>query len=252
MIKGLYAAASAMLANLTRQGALSHNIANLDTPGFKQVMVSLEDFTTTSVTQQTRDAAGVSSLRWLGDIGLGVEPLPEAVDFTQGGLQFTGQPLDLALSGNAFFTVETPNGERYTRDGRFNRDVDGYLVTVDGYYVLDDAGQRIELPEGSVGVSTLGVIAVDDEEVAQLGLAAFENPAAELRRDLPNVFAAAGAPTGETAGAVVQGSLEMANGSPAQLMSQMVAVTRAYEAAQQMVQTQDELLGKSISALGTF
>ena len=91
---------------------------------------------------------------------------------------------------------------------------------------------------------------VNGEEVAQIGIAVFEDPATELTRDLPNTFAAAGEPTGEEEASVIQGYLEMSNVDPASLMTQMVSVARAYEAAQQMVQSEDELLGKTIATLG--
>jgi flagellar basal body rod protein FlgG len=181
-----------------------------------------------------------------------VESGAEGTDFTPGALRLTGQPLDLAIEGPGFFRLRTPGGERYTRDGRFLRDAQGNLVTVDGYFVLDDNGQPIVLPEGTVSVAADGSITVDGRAVGRIGLAAFADPAAELQRDLPNTFAARAAPSGQESGRIAQGYLEMSNASPAQLMTQMVAVGRAYEAAQQMVQTQDELLGKAISTLGNI
>ncbi|GAB4475396.1 MAG: flagellar basal-body rod protein FlgF [Anaerolineales bacterium] len=252
MIKGLYAAASAMLANLYRHGLLAHNIANVDTPGFKQVLTSLDDFKETSVIYPPGPTAGLADLRWVGDIGLGVQTSSEITDFLQGGLRNTGHPFDLAIQGEGFFRIQTPDGERYTRDGRFYRDVDGNLVTVDGYQVLDDGGQPINLPEGEFSVSPEGNLLVNGQIVATLGLAAFEDPSSELTRDGSNYFAAEGGPTSDAVGTVAQGYLEMSNANPAQLMTQMIAVARAYEAAQKMVQTQDELLGKAISSLGTF
>ncbi len=250
MIKGLYSAASAMLANLARQGALAHNIANLNTPGFKQVLTPLQDFIQTAEITPFGPTATAQPLRWIGNLGLGVEALPEETDYSDGALQETGQPYDLAIHGPGFFRIQTPNGERYTRDGRFDRDAAGNLVTLDGYPVLDTGGQPINLPEGDLSVALDGTLMVNGQAAGQLGLASFADPAAELTRDLPNLFAAAGAPTGQEIGLVQQGVLEMANANPANLMTQMVAVTRAYEAAQTMVKTQDELLGKTISSLG--
>lgn len=252
MIKGLYSAASAMLANLTRHGTLTHNVSNLDTPGFKQILVSLDDFIETPVVVPPGPTAGASRLQRVGDLGLGVESAPQETDFSQGGLRLTGQPLDLAIQGQGFFRVQTPAGERYTRDGRFQRDAEGNLVTVDGYSVLDEGGQPINLPEGDLVITADGTLLVNGESAGQIGLASFTDPAAELVRDGSNLFAAAGGPTGDELGAVEQGYLEMSNANPAQLMTQMVAVSRAYEAAQQMVATEDELLGKAISSLGRF
>ncbi len=252
MIKGLYAAASAMLANLYRQGLLAHNIANVDTPGFKQVLTSLDDFRETAMIYPPGPTAGLANLRWIGNFGLGVQNSSEITDFIQGGLRNTGHPFDVAIQGAGFFRIQTPDGERYSRDGRFYRDVDGNLVTVDGYQVLDEGGQPINLPEGELSISPQGIIMVDGQTIAQLGLAAFEDPSTELIRDGSNYFTAEGGPTSDAVGTVVQGYLEMSNANPAQLMTQMIAVARAYEAAQKMVQTQDELLGKAINSLGSF
>ncbi|MBL8058361.1 MAG: flagellar hook-basal body protein [Anaerolineales bacterium] len=257
MIKGLYAAASAMLAGLTRQNIISHNLANIDTPGFKQVLTSLDDFVDTPVSTHTRAAGWFTPLRLvnqpraLGDLGLGVETIEPVTDFEDGALRQTSQPLDLALNGAGFFRVQTPDGERYTRDGRFLRDAGGTLVTVDGFQVLNAAGAPITLPEGTVSVAGDGTLAVNGQAAGQLGLAAFTDPATELSRDPTNgnLFTAAGAPTGTVAGTVVQGYLETANINPAQLMTQMVSVGRAYEAAQRLVQTQDDLLGRAIATI---
>lgn len=252
MIKGLYAAASAMLANLTRQSTLSHNIANLNTPGFKQIMISMDDFIETAAIFPPGDLNGAANNKYVGNLGLGVETIPETTDFSQGGLRETGEELDFAIQGAGFFRVMTPNGERYTRDGRFARDLDGNLVTIDGYKVFDESGSEINLADGEVTVSNDGTILVDGVEAGKIGLASFENPETELTRDAANTFSASGAPTGEEIGTIEQGYLEMSNANSADLMTQMVAVARAYEAAQSMVQNQDELLSKTISTLGKY
>ncbi len=252
MIKGLYAAASAMLVNMNRQGTIAHNVANLDTPGFKDVMVPMEDFLYTGVTYPPGPAAGSQRQGFIGSLGLGVESLPEKIDFSTGAFRVTDQPLDFAIQGSGFFTVETPAGVRYTRDGRFDRDVNGDLVTVDGYFVLDANGGHINPPEGDISFASDGTLTVAGAAAGQIGLAAFNNPEVELVRDLPNTFAAAGAPTGQNPGFISQGVVEMSNGNAANLTTQMVSVTRAYEAAQRMVQAQDDLLGKTIAGLGNF
>ena len=246
MLKGIYSAASAMIANLARQNALTHNISNVDTPGFKNVMVSLDDFTTTSVFTQN------SRTDYLGQLGLGVEPTPEIVDFEQGPLLITNNPLDFAVEGSGFFTIQTEDGVRYTRDGRFLVDAEGSLTTIDGHLVLDDAGNPITLPEGEVTVSPQGVLNVGTEQVATLGLAVFTDPEAELVRDNYNAYIAEGGPTGENPGMVQQGVLESSNVDISEMMTKMVSVSRAYEAAQQMVQVQDSLLGRVVQSLGRF
>jgi flagellar basal-body rod protein FlgF len=251
MIKGLYSAASAMIAGVNRQSLLAHNAANMDTPGFKQFLVSLDDFVQTSVVQPPAEASSTNQISWVGELGLGVETAPEEVDFTSGGMQFTGQALDFALQGSGFFRIKTPDGERYTRDGRFILDTKGQLVNVDGNLVLDDGGQPITLEDDTgLTVSADGTMYVNGEEVSKLGIASFADPDKDLTRDTPNSFSATGQPNGSDKGIVAQGYLEGSNVNTAQLMTQMVQVARNYEAAQQMAQSEDELTGKTISTLG--
>jgi flagellar basal-body rod protein FlgF len=254
MIKGLYSAASAMVAEVNQQQALAHNVANLQTPGFKQVMTSLQDFMHTSVMTQSTDDPPGDNVSYLGQLGLGVASSLDSTDFSQGGLQSTSNPTDVAIQGNGFFHVRTPNGDRYTRDGRFIRNTNGQLVTVDGYQVLGKGGQPITVPDGDLTINKDGTLLVNGASAGQLDVVAFKNPSAELTRDDDNTFRSAGAPTGlatgQTMGDVAQGYLEMSNANASQLMGQMVEITRAYQAAQQLVANQDELLGKTISSLG--
>ncbi|MBI5943485.1 MAG: flagellar basal-body rod protein FlgF [Chloroflexi bacterium] len=249
MIKGLYSAVSAMVMNAARQQVLSHNIANLQTPGFKQILTTAEDF----MQNQSVYSPGfpqTSSLEYLGTLGLGTQISEEYIDFQQGALQDTGNPLDLALQGNSFFTVKTPDGNRYTRDGRFLRDADNTMVTIEGYQVLDDAGQPIELPDGDVSVSPEGAVSVNGTAVAQLGIGVFTDPRTDLQHTEGNLFTGPTASTSQDVPQVVQGYLETSNANPSQLMTQLVEVARSYEASQNMVRNQDELLGKTIASLG--
>ena len=250
MIKGLYAAASAMVMNTDRQQTLAHNVANLDTPGFKQVLSSVEDFTKTPLVYSPGNLLADNQLTYVGDLGLGTMSGQEMTDFSQGGLENTGNDYDLAINGSGFFRVQTPDGERFTRDGRFIRDSENSLVTVDGYNVLDDSGQPITLPEGDFVVASDGTISVNGEEAGKLGLAIFADPASELQRADGNLFSGPAESTGEGSVTVVQQALETSNANPTQLMTQLVEVARSYEAASKMVETQDELLGKTIATLG--
>lgn len=250
MIKGFYAAVSAMLTNANRQQLLSHNVANLDTPGFKQILSSYQDFMYTPVNEPSGNLLAAQRPVTIGVLGLGAQLGPETVDFGQGPLQMTDNPFDFAIEGEGFFQVQTPDGERFTRDGRFLRDAEGNLVTFQGYAVLSDSGQPIRLDAGEVMVTSEGLVLVNDEEVATLGVFTFEDPEVNLERTEGNLYTAITPPTGEGIGRVAQGYLEMSNANPTQIMAQLVEVARSYEAAQQMVQNQDELLGKTISILG--
>ena len=249
MIKGLYAAVSAMVTNASRQQVLTHNIANLDTPGFKQILTTVQDFMKTGVVYSPGNLLK-SNLTVVGNLGLGSEYGPEFIDFTQGGLQLTSNQYDMAIDGNGLFRVKTPNGERYTRDGRFLRDTKNNLVTVDGYKVLNASGQPITLPDGDIEVAPDGTISVNGKQAGKLGLVVFQNPSTELKHDAGNLFTGPAKSTGKDLGRVVQGALEMSNANPTQLMAQLVDVQRSYEAAQKMVQNEDQLTGKTISSLG--
>jgi flagellar basal-body rod protein FlgF len=248
MIKGLYSAASAMITGVYRQQAVAHDIANVDTPGFKQILTSLEDFDTTYAYTQTTDNS-TSSPVYLGEIGLGVMAAPETTDFSQGELKTTDSELDFAIEGEGFFMIQTADGVRYTRDGRFSRDASGNLVNVDGYRVLGPNGQAITLPEGDVSVSTDGTIYVNDVQSGTIGLAYFKD-LSTLSRDGENTFSSTTTPATTGGGMILQSTLEQSNVDSAKLMTQMIEISRSYQAAQQMVQNQDELLGKTISTLG--
>jgi flagellar basal-body rod protein FlgF len=256
MIKGLYTAASAMLAGLTRQKLISHNLANVDTPGFRQILTSLDDWKNTSVNTIPGVTFSTDPQRYLGQLGLGTDTIPEVTDFSEGALRQTGYPLDVAIQGNGFFHIRTPNGDRYTRDGRFQRDVAGNMVTAEGYAVLNNAGNPISLPAGPVTIDRQGQVFANNQPLTQLGIGAFANPQTDLARDpdtgdaFAAVGAAAGGPTGTFTGTTEQGYVENSNVNSAQMMTQMVTVNRAYEAAQRMVQAQDSLLGEAITQVG--
>lgn len=250
MDKGLYAAASAMIVNTDRQQILAHNVANLDTPGFKQMLSTVEDFMQTPLVYSPGNILKENQLTYVGNLGLGAMSGPTSIDFTQGGLQTTDNDYDLAITGDGFFEVKTPDGNRYTRDGRFLRNTANQLVTVDGYSVLSDSGQPITLPEGDFVVGPDGAISVNGKSVAKLGLALFKDPASELQRAEGNLFSGPAKSTGEGSVQVVQKALESSNANPTQLMTQLVEVSRSYEAASKMVQTQDELLNQAITTLG--
>lgn len=247
MIRGIYAAASAMLAGMTTQGLKAHNAANVDTPGFKQVITSFEEFTKVlhqrSVVDPLMGQAYIDQM-----LPQGIDTIPIQTDFGQGPLRATNEPLDFAITGAGFFRIETPDGERYTRDGRFLVDAEGQLVTVDGHYVLNDSGEPIDLPVGEVTAAADGGLYVDGELADRLGVAAFDDPGSELVRDTPNAFSATGEPAGEEIGTIQQGYLEMANVNAVKLMTG----AKTYEAAQRTLQMQDELLGRAIQALGKF
>ena len=169
MIKGLYSAVSAMIAGVQRQKLLAHNAANLETPGFKEVLTSMNDFMQTSVDFPQGGKLNASSI-YVGQLGLGVETAPEITNYDEAALQNTGHIFDLAITGGAgFFRIRTLDGERLTRDGRFLKDAQGQLVTIEGLQVLGSNGQPIHLPEGNFVVNPDGTILVRRPERRTVG-----------------------------------------------------------------------------------
>jgi flagellar basal-body rod protein FlgF len=248
MIKGFYSAVSAMVAGEQRQKLLAHNAANLETPGFKEVLTTLGEFMQTPVVYPP--GGSTSPAEYVGNLGLGVETAPDITDYATGPLENTGHSFDLAINGPGYFRISTPDGERLTRDGRFLKDASGKLVTVEGYQVLDSNGKPITVPEGDFKVSPDGTLQVGTQGIGKLGILAFQNPTTDLTRDENNKFVAVGKPIASTGVTVQQGFLEGSNVNSSELMTDMVTVSRAYEAAQKMVSTQDDLLDRSITSLG--
>lgn len=248
MIRGLYSAASALVAGLFRQELIAQDLANINTPGYKAASTRLSDFATMLL---ARLPAGIGPATPLGRLTHGVQTSAALTDFSPGPVQATGQPLDLAIQGEGFFRLRTPDGERFTRDGRFSLDVNGQLVNVNGYPVLGTNGQPIRLSSGQVRVDPNGTIYLNDQPAGQIGLAVFADPAASLQRSENGLFAAVGAaPTGGAGGTIQQGYVEMANVDPATTMTHMLAVMRAYQAAQRIIQIEDEMLGRAVNDVG--
>lgn len=245
MIRGIYTSTAALRAATIHQTRLAHNIANLQTTGFKQVLTTHQAYELQRLGEyDTEDAA---LLRGVGALEHGLLVPEEIVDFAQGPLQVTDRPLDLAIEGDAFFRIQTPEGERYTRDGSFHRDALGRLVTRDGHFVLGQDGQPLTLPAGQVTITDQGLIFVDGVQTGQLGLAGFPNGAG-LVRENGNLYRAEGAAAGPAAGAVVQqGYLEGSNVDEEAQVLEMMRILRLYEANRKALQVQDQALNGAIS-----
>lgn len=248
MIRGLYSAARAMAVEGKKQEVISNNLANVDTTGFKRDMLIVAS-----------EAGRVFRNQKGGPVPVGdllKSPLVEVVatNFAPGLLEETGRTLDLAILGDSFFVLETPEGTRYTRDGSFSINGEGYLVGADSSYVLDAGMQRIQLPGDQVRVDEEGNIfsKIDDRFLARLGLADFSPEALQgLEKRGHNLYEATGQqPDFPGNGRVRQGALEKANLDLVREMVDMMSVLRAYEANQKMLQAQDEILGKSINEVG--
>ena len=259
MVRGLYTAWTGMVNEQKRLDVISNNMANADTTGYKKQNVVSQSFDD-ELTLRIHDNSITTGINYrIGNMNLGVKIGETYYDFSQGNLRETGNAYDLALSGDGFFTIQTTNKQgvtstKYTRDGSFTVNTDGYLVTKDGDYVLDTNGNRIQIPGAQtatdVSIAANGNITVDDNLVATLGIVAFENPQNLLSYGENMYDATAAAGLMQSTATVNQGYLEMSNTNVIEEMVDMITITRAYEAGQKMVQTVDRTLDKAVNEIG--
>jgi len=251
MIRGIYTAASGMVAESDASDVVANNLANVSTVGYKKDISVTRDFQSMLI-QRINDGPGTSAI---GTMGTGVVVDETATDQSAGGLRSTGNPLDLALSGKGFFPVETPSGTRYTRDGSFSLDGQGYLVTQEGYRVLGTNGpislagaKKISVAQdGRIMINTVSADGTGDTPVDTLKITDFTDEG-QLVKEGANLFRAGPNATEQKATATVQeGMLEQSNVNAVMEMVQMISGYRAYQINAKMVQAHDELLNKAVN-----
>ncbi len=253
MIKGLYSAFTAMEAAWRYQDVLANNIANADTAGFKREFAVQQPFADVLLSQQAPVPAPITSRiqQVVGQIGTGTFIADFATDYGQGMLRETGNELDLALT-DGFFQVEGPDGTVFsTRNGRFGRDAAGDLVTSQGYYVLDENGQHINLPGETVGIATDGTILNQGGEIARLAVVDYTPN--QLTRAGEAYFLAAGDGAPPIGGpGLRQGFIESSNSVLVEEMTSLLAVQRTYQANQAVLSQLDGTLEQAAGELGRF
>lgn len=273
MIRGLYTAASGMIMEQTRNDTIANNLANVNTAGYKKDVAVFQTFPEMlisrlgDVDKQPIEVEGAETLQKppvIGTLGTGVRVDGIYQIHKEGPLRETGAPLDLALGGDGFFVIETPRGERYTRNGTFSLDSDGYLVTSEGRRVLGQGGAiQLQPPgaagEGKVQVDAAGRVTVDGTLVDTLRVVEFADRRA-LTKEGDSLFAAGtvqgvagnAAPTLLTGDRlkVMQGYQEQSNVNSVSEMVEMITAMRSYEASQKAVQSEDHLLDKAVNEVG--
>ena len=170
----------------------------------------------------------------------------------QGSLRITDNPYDVAIDGPGYIPVTSPDGEiQYTRDGAFIIDKDNYLVTSEGYKVLDTNGEYININDNEFGISVSGQISSNNGEIiGNLLISSFDNPETLNKIGGNMLEASPNSVSREFDGEIQQGYLEMSNVNTVSEMVNMIAISRAYEANQKVLQSQDEMLGKAVSDVG--
>jgi flagellar basal-body rod protein FlgG len=279
MVRGLYTGASAMIAQMRRIDVLSNNLANVNTPSFKRDTTLMKAFPEMLIRRINDDGVRVipvgsyDLMPVIGKLGTGVEVNEVYTRFIQGSLKQTENDFDLSLDGKGFFSVMTEEGERYTRNGSFLLDSDGYLVTKEGHRVLGENG-TIQIKKNNFLVDEDGNVFVNDEytedpqrlvsmeenewnntilldrlkivdfpkirQIKKVGDSLYtetdhSGPAFVIEEERPKVF---------------QGFLETSNVNPVIEMVNLIEVHRNYEANQKMIQAHDGALGRAINEVG--
>jgi flagellar basal-body rod protein FlgF len=228
MDRGLYLAASGMLAEQVRQNQIANDLANASTPGYKSDRTMQQSFGSLLLGNSLTGQA-------IGSQTTAVVVTKEVTDFTPQALKDTGEPLDFGITGDGFFALQTANGTRYTRDGQFNADAQGRLVSEDGDPVLGRDGRPIAIgADGRVDPRQLDVVLLTNPRKAGNNL----------------ITGTPGRPAGQTAGQVRSGALEGSGADPTEAMVDMISSMRAYESGQKVIQTLDTELGKAASDVG--
>jgi len=202
---------------------VANHLANSNTTGFKRDILSFNETLHSLVT----------------------------TDLSQGPITKTYNTFDLALKDEGFFKLETPQGIRYTRDGSFTRDNNGFLVNQSGFPVLSN-GAPVQINGTDVQFSENGTIIIDGTQTGRLDLVTFENKR-NLYKDGSNLFLYKGDERDETAPSRInleQGAIELSNVKPVKEMASMVQVSRTYETYQKMMKTFDEVDGLAVSNVG--
>jgi len=245
MLNGLYASAEGAAAQSTRMEVISHNLANVDTPGFKRQMAVLQARHAEAI-QQGLDEAGSGSQN---DIGGGVQVAATMTDFGQGTLRKTDSPTDFAVQGRGFFVVDGGDSQRLlTRAGNFRLNSEGQLITQQGHPVLAQDATPIELlPDVPWTVSDDGTIHQGATRIT-LALVEPENNA-DLLHQGDNLFRSLSTTTPVAAGErqVRNGYVELSGVEPTTEMMQMIEASRAFESNVRLIQSQDEMVGQLLS-----
>lgn len=264
MVKGLYTGFTGMVNEQKRMDVTANNLANAATTGYKKEGMVNQSFDR-ELAIKIKDTSAYRLPQRIGGIHLGVKVGETYTDWAQGSYQVTDRPTDLAIAGDGFFAISftSKNGAtsiKYTRDGAFTVDNEGYLRTSDGDYVLNQAGAmtsnanaanyvRID-PNQEFVVNQQGFIFQNDQIVGQIGVVdvADYNYISKYGENLYDLTE--GGQIVAANASVEQGCLEASNVNVIDEMVQMITIARAYEAGQKMIQTVDATLDKAVNSVG--
>ncbi|ABM34965.1 MULTISPECIES: flagellar basal-body rod protein FlgG [Comamonadaceae] len=256
MINSLWIAKTGMSAQQTQLDVISHNLANVSTTGYKRNNAVFEDLIYQNLRQVGAQTTEQNQLPTGLHLGLGVRTVATSRNFTQGSLAQSNNNLDVAINGNGFFQVTMPDGTTgYTRDGSFQLDSQGRLVTSSGLPVAN--GITVPANATGISISTDGIVSATvpgttaPQQIGTLGMASFINSAGlePIGQNLFKESAASGQPQQGTPGTnglgiIRQGFLETSNVNVVEELVSMIQTQRAYEMNSKAIQTSDQMLAK--------
>jgi flagellar basal-body rod protein FlgF len=240
---------NASLLNLSYQLAafrsidvIANNVANVSTPGYKRESVRFEEVL--EHVKPAEDQKGSQTLSFVKDAGI-------LRDLSDGRIEQTGAPFDLAINGSGYFAIQTSAGERYTRNGHFTLNADGLVVTEDGDPVLGDGGPITIAPDdGDISFGADGTISGKQGQLGKMRLVDFANPR-ELQKQGNSLYSTSQNAGPATTASLQQGMLESSNVQPIVEISRMIEVMRSYEATTTLEKSSSELKRTAIQKLGT-
>ena len=256
MMRSLSIAKTGLEAQQTQLDAITHNLANVGTNGYKRSRAVFEDLLYQNIRQSGAPSSQETQLPTGLQLGSGVRTVATSRNFSQGSLNQTGNQLDLGINGQGFFQVQMPDGTTsYTRDGSFQVDAQGQLVTSSGYLLspaitIPANAQTVTIGRDGIVSATLPN-ATSPQQLGQLQLAGFMNPAGLEPRggNLYTETAASGSPqTGNPGsnglGVLNQGAVEGSNVNVVEELVAMIQTQRAYEINSKAIQTSDQMLAR--------
>jgi flagellar basal-body rod protein FlgG len=254
MLKALHTAASGMTAQETNVNTIANNIANVNTTGFKKGRTEIDDLSYETVQEAGSRSSATTNYNVGTQIGSGARVSAVRKEFTNGAAEMTNNPFDLMINGDGFFGIVMPNNElKYTRDGSFNVDAQGVLVTKQGYKVYP--GLNFPPNTSTVSISEDGKAqaftkgGATPTEVGQIPIFTFINPVGlkSTGMNLYQVSLSSGQPVqaipgADNAGTLMQGALEASNVSPMTEMTDLIRAQRAYEMNSKVMGVADQML----------
>ncbi|MBE6913475.1 MAG: flagellar hook-basal body complex protein [Ruminococcaceae bacterium] len=249
MIRGLYTAATGMAVQREKMDIVTNNIVNAETTGYKADTMFTQNFNAVMLERINDPNVNIIGTD-VGRYSFGSHITEKLTNFSQGSLEETNRPTDIAIDGEGFFVIETLDGERYTKAGNFTVNREGYLITQDGDYVLGDNG-RIMVGAGDFRIDFNGNVTGDGVPVNSIRIVRAEDPTA-LRKQGDSLYYLYGgaAMVDDNASVVRQGFQENSNVNIADELVEMITLYREYEASQRAVIMNDETLGMAVNKLG--